>query len=89
MSSVVKILERVIVDLGLKMRYNRWMTLSGKTYGIHALCYAADKYQLDNIMDLISGEIKKVELKAAEVAEMFSAEMFRKEELFEVGMEKL
>ena len=64
--------------------------LSGKDYGIYSLCYAAHKYHLDTLMDQICGEIKKAELKAEEVAEVFiSAEMFRKEELFEVGMEKL
>ena len=65
-------------------------SLSGKDYGINSLCYAADKYQLDTLMDLISGEAKQAELKAEDVAEVFiSAEMFRKEELFKVGMDKL
>ena len=66
--------------------------LSGKDYEIYSLCYAADKYQLATLMHLICQEIKskKTKPKAEEVAEVFiSAEMFRKEELFEVAMEKL
>ena len=64
--------------------------LSGKDYGIHSLCSAADKYQLDTLIDLICEEIKNAKMKAGELAEVFiSAEMFRKEELFEVAMEKL
>ena len=41
-------------------------------------------------MDLICQEIKKAELQAGEVAEVFiSAEMFGKEELFKVAMYNL
>ena len=64
--------------------------LSGKDYGIYSLCYAAHKYHLDTLMDQICGEIKKAELKAEEVAEVFiSSEMFGKEDFFNVGIEKL
>ena len=64
--------------------------LSGKDFRINSLCYAAEKYQLDNLMDLIPEEIRRTELQAEEVAEAFiSAEMFRMKELFEVAMEKL
>ena len=63
--------------------------LSGKDYGIYDLCYAANKYDLDNLMDLICGELNEAELKAEEVAEVFiSAERFGKPEFFKVGREK-
>ena len=66
--------------------------MSGKDFSIHSLCYAVEKYQLATLMDLICQEIKcrKAEMQAGEVAEVFiSAELFRKEELFEVAMDKL
>ena len=89
--------EAVITDVSEEtlqevLHYLYTGKLSGKDYGIHALCYAADKYQLDTLMDMIFEEIKrkKAELKVEEVAEVFiSADMFRKEELFEVAIEKL
>ena len=66
--------------------------LSGKDFSINSLCYAAAKYQLDTLMDLIPEEIRKrkTELQAEEVAEVFiSAEIFRNEKLFDVAMKKL
>ena len=50
------------------------------------------KYQLDinTLKDLIPEEIRKTELKAEELAEVFiSCGMFEKEDLFTVAMEKL
>ena len=87
--------EAVITDVDEKtleevLHYLYTGKLSGKDYGINSFCYAADKYQLDTLMDLICQEIEKAELLAGQVAEVFiSAEKFRKEKLFKVAMEKL
>ena len=89
--------EAVITDVNEEtleevLHYLYTGNLSGKDYGIYSLCYAANKYQLVTLMDMICEEIKskKAELKVEEVAEVFiSADMFRKEELFKVAMEKL
>ena len=66
--------------------------LSGKNFSINSLFYAVKKYQLDinTLKDLIPEEIRKTELKAEELAEVFiSCGMFEKEDLFTVAMEKL
>ena len=89
--------EAVITDVNEEtlqevLHYLYTGKLSGKDFSIHSLCYAVEKYQLATLMDLICQEIKcrKAEMQAGEVAEVFiSAELFRKEELFEVAMEKL
>ena len=87
--------EAIITDVNEEtlqevLHYIYTGNLSGKDYGIYSLCYAAHKYHLDTLMDLIHGGIKKAELKAEEVAEVFiSAETFGKEEFFNVGIEKL
>ena len=87
--------EAVITDVNEEtlqevLHYLYTGKLSGKDYGIQSLCYAADKYHLDTLTDLICQEIRKSVLQVGEVAEVFiSAEMFGKEELFKVAMEKL
>ena len=87
--------EAVITDVSEEilqevLHYLYTGELSRKDYGINPLCYAAIKYQLDTLMDLICQEIRKSVLQVEEVAEVFiSAEMFGKEELFKVAMEKL
>ena len=66
--------------------------LSGKDFSTNSLCYAAAKYQLDTLMDLIPEEIRKrkTELQAEEVAEVFIAgELFGREEFHEIAMGKL
>ena len=87
--------EAIITDVNEEtlqevLHYIYTGNLSGKDYGIYSLCYAAHKYHLDTLMDQICEEIKKAELKAGEVAEVFiSSEMFGKEDFFKVGIEKL
>ena len=87
--------EAIITDVNEEtlqevLHYIYTGNLSGKDYGIYSLCYAAHKYHLDTLMDQICGEIKKAELKAEEVAEVFiSSEMFGKEDFFNVGIDKL
>ena len=87
--------EAIITDVNEEtlqevLHYIYTGNLSGKDYGIYSLCYAAHKYHLDTLMDQICEEIKKAELKAGEVAEVFiSSEMFGKEDFFNVGIEKL
>ena len=64
--------------------------LSEKNFSINSLFYAANKYQLDTLTDLICQKIRKTKLQVAEIVEVFiSAEMFEKEDLFTVAMEKL
>ena len=87
--------EAIITDVNEEtlqevLHYIYTGNLSGKDHGIYSLCYAAHKYHLDTLMDQICGEIKKAELKAEEVAEVFiSAERFGKPKFFKVGIKKL
>jgi len=51
--------------------------LSGKEFGLKSLCYAANKYELESLMDMICDKIRPVKLEAEELADLFvSAEMF-------------
>ena len=64
--------------------------LSGKEFAVKSLCYAAKKYELDHLMDLICERIRAVKLEAQELADVFiSAEIFFKREMFDIAMEKL
>ena len=64
--------------------------LSGKEFAVKSLCYAAKKYELDHLMDLICERIRAVKLEAGELADVFiSAEMFRKGEMYDIAIEQL
>ena len=64
--------------------------LSGKEFGVKSLCYAADKYELGSLMDMICEKIRTVKLEAGELADVFiSSEMFNKEEMYEIAIWKL
>ena len=64
--------------------------LSGKEFGVKSLCYAADKYELESLMDLICDKIKTVKLEAEELADVFiSSEMFNKKEMYDIAMKEL
>ena len=64
--------------------------LSGKDFAVKSLCYAAKKYELDHLMDLICERIKAVKLEAGELADVFiSSEIFYKREMFDIAVEKL
>ena len=64
--------------------------LSGKEFGVKSLCYAADKYELESLMDLICDKIKTVKLEAEELADVFiSSEMFNNVVLYEIAMKEL
>ena len=87
--------EAVITDIDEKtleeiLNYLYSGKLSGKDFVAKSLCYAAKKYELDHLMDLICERIRAVKLEAGELADVFiSAEMFYKREMFDIAMEKL
>ena len=87
--------EAVITDIDEKtleeiLNYLYSGKLSGKDFAVKSLCYAAKKYELDHLMDLICERIRAVKLEAGELADVFiSAEMFSKREMFDIAMEKL
>ena len=64
--------------------------LSGKEFGVKSLCYAADKYELGSLMDMICEKIRTHKLEAGELADVFiSSEMFNKKELYEIAINQL
>ena len=64
--------------------------LSGSQYDIKSLCYAAKKYELDSLMNLVRLHMMSAELDVNHLADLFIAsEMFSQEGLFEVAKEKL
>ena len=64
--------------------------LSGKEFVVKSLCYAANKYELDYLIDLICEKIRAARLKAQELADVFiSAEMFNKKEMYDIAMNLL
>ena len=68
---------------------------SSKEFDILALCKAADKYQLDPLMDLITGNLtafglETIKLKPGDLADVFiAAEMFNKKKMYEIAMKEL
>ena len=87
--------EAVITDVDDKtleevLYYLYTGKLSGKEFVVKSLCYAAAKYELGSLMDMICDRIRTVKLEAGELADVFiSSEMFNKEELYKIGVEKL
>ena len=87
--------EAIITDVEEKtleeiLHYLYTGKLSGKDFGVRSLCYAADKYELDALMDMICEKIRGVKLEAGELADVFIAgEMFNKEEMYEIAMKEL
>ena len=87
--------EAVITDVEEKtleeiLHYLYTGKLSGQEIAVKSLCYAAKKYELDHLMDLICERIRAAKLEAGELADVFiSAEMFYKREMFDIAMEKL
>ena len=64
--------------------------LSGSQYDIVSLCYAANKYELDSLMNLIRLNMNSTDLDAKQLADLFIAsDMFSRESLFGVAVEKL
>merc|ERR1711874_587947 len=64
--------------------------LSGKDFAVKSLCYAADKYELGSLMDLICDQIRTVKLESGELGDVFiSAEMFNKKEMYDIAMKEL
>ena len=57
---------------------------------IQSLCFAADKFRLDKLMELICNRLRTVKLEDEEVADVFIASHLHSQEtLFDVAMEKL
>ena len=87
--------EAVITDVEEKtlekiLHYLYTGKLSGQDFAVKSLCYAAKKYELDHLMDLICERIRAVKLEARELADVFiSAEMFRKGEMYDIAIEQL
>jgi len=87
--------EAVITDVDVKtleeiLYYLYTGKLSGKGFVVKSLCYAATKYELDHLMDLICARIKAVKLEAGGLADVFiSSEMFNKQEMYDIAMTKL
>ena len=64
--------------------------LSRSQYDIISLCYAANKYELASLMDLVRLHLMSAELDVTLLADIFNAsDMFSQEGLFEVAKEKL
>ena len=64
--------------------------LSGSQYDIISLCYAANKYELASLMELVRLHLMSAELDVSKLAEVFIAsDMFNQEGLFEVAQDKL
>ena len=87
--------EAVITDVEEKtleeiLHYLYTGKLNGQDFAVKSLCYAAKKYELDHLMDLICERISAAKLEAGELADVFiSAEIFYKREMFDIAMEKL
>ena len=65
-------------------------SLSGCQYDVISLCYAARKYELASLMNLVRLNMNSVELDAKQLADLFiTSEMFSQEPLFKVAVVKL
>ena len=76
--------EAVIPDIDEKtqeetLHYLYTGKLSGKEFSVKSLCYSADKYELETLMDIICEKIKAIKLEPGDI--FISSEMLGKEKM--------